>query len=400
MRKKRILVIAAGEWQLPVIRKAQSMGLEVVATDRNPLAPGLEVADYPEVVDITDLQATLRVAEKYKVDAVITEQTDMSVPTAAYVAEKLGLPGIGYEVALSVTNKWLMREKCKKAGIPGPEYRKVANLDQAKKAANEIGFPVVVKPVDGQASRGVARVDALGNLEEYYRLAKEHSREGSVLVEQCMSGVESTAEGFVNDGDFHVLAISDKKHLPPPVCVAISLTYPPDFTNDTINEIVNLDVEVMRTLNIPMGITHGEYMVTENGPKLIEMSARGGGSRISSHIVPAVSGVHVIEGLILQGLGQRFVVESGTSNAAILAFFVLPRGKVRKVCGVEQARAIEGVMEVRFEVGPGDSIGVVDNDRARHGFFIAVGRTRGEVLKIAERVKETVKVELEAGNVR
>ena len=55
----------------------------------------------------------------------MAEQTDAATATAAFVAERMGLPGIGYEVALAATNKWRMREKCREAGIPLPRYRKV-----------------------------------------------------------------------------------------------------------------------------------------------------------------------------------------------------------------------------------------------------------------------------------
>lgn len=400
MRKKIILIIAAGEWQIPVIKKAQSMGLEVVATDKDPLAPGLKIADYSEIVDIIDLEGTLKVAQKYKVDAVITEQTDISVPTAAYIAEKLGLPGIGYDVAIGATNKWVMREKCKKAGIPMPLYDKVKTYEEAVNVAKKIGFPIVIKPVDGQASRGIKKVEDIQNLGKWFKEAKKHSREGSILIEECVIGIESTVEGFVTKDDSYVLAISDKKHLPPPVCVAVNLIYPPNYSKEITEKIEYWDIEVMKALNISMGITHGEFMITKDGPKFLEMAARGGGSRISSHIVPAISGIDIIEGLIVQALGEDFTIKQKTSNAAILEFFILPQGKIKSIRGVEEARKIEGVIEIKFQVGQGDSIEVIDNDRVRPGFFVAIGKTRKEVIDVAQKVKETVRVEMEEGNVK
>src|SRR5258708_5282121 len=94
--RKRLLVITASAMQEPIIKGAQSMGFDVVATDRSADAPGLKIANYSEVVDTVDFERVLAVAKKYKVAGVLAEQTDIAVPTAAYVAEKMGLPGIGY----------------------------------------------------------------------------------------------------------------------------------------------------------------------------------------------------------------------------------------------------------------------------------------------------------------
>ena len=155
--RRTVLIIPASAYVLPVIRRAQALGLAVVATDRNPGAPGLHAADHAEIVDIFDMERMLAVARRYDVEAVVTEQTDAAVPTAAWVAEQLGLPSIGYEVACTATNKWRMREACRHAGIPLPVYRKVSSAPEAVDAAREIGLPVVLKPVDAQASRGVGR---------------------------------------------------------------------------------------------------------------------------------------------------------------------------------------------------------------------------------------------------
>lgn len=397
MPKKRVLIIAAGQWQLPVIKKARAMGLEIVATDRYPDAPGFPLADHREVVDIVDLDGTLEVARKYNVDAVLTEQTDISVPTAAYVAEKMDLIGIGYETALSVTNKWLMREKCRQAGIPMPLYRRARNMDEAKKAAGDIGYPVIIKPVDSQGSRGVKRIENVRQLEEFFPATIGHSREKTALVEEFMIGTESTVEGFVNKGNFYVLAISEKKHLPPPICVATSIVYPPNYTEEVVEQIKHLDVKVMKTLGIPMGITHAEYMVTGSGPRLIEIGARGGGSWISSHIVPSVSGVDVTEKLLLQVLSRDCEIGPRSWKAAIVEFFILRPGRIISINRLEEAAKITGVLEIKFDVGPGDTIGQIYDDRSRPALFIATAGTRAEVLEIARRVKETVSVEIESG---
>jgi len=395
LKGKKILIIAAGVWQIPVIKKAREMGLTVISTDRDLNAPGFAFSDFYEVVDITDLDGTLEVAKKYKVDAVITEQTDVAVPTAAYVAEKLGLPGVGYETALRATDKFLMREACKKSGIPVPRYRRVSTLKEAIDTAEEIGYPVVIKPVDNQSSRGVFTVSNLSDMQRFFSESMHYSRKRNVLIEEKLVGTEVTVEGFVAGDGPTVLAISEKRHLPPPLCVATTLLYAPSFDKKTIREIEQMDIEIVNAIGIPMGITHAEFMVTRDGPRIIEIAARGGGTKISSHIVPAISGVDVVEGLILQACGHDFKIKRTNSKVAILEFFIFPEGRLRELDGVNKVRAMKGIIDIDIPLEPGEIIKPVMDDRSRHGYFIAVADSREELLRIVERVKQTIKVKVE-----
>src|SRR5262245_5890145 len=175
---KKLLILTAGMWQVPVIARAKELGLTVIATDQNSAAPGLALADVSELVSCLDRDAVLAVARKHRVDGVVAEQTDVAVVTAAHVAQELGLPGIDVDTALRATNKWLMREACRRAGVPIPKYRKVKSPDEARQAAEEIGLPVVVKPVDGQSSKGVAKVWQLSDIPHWYESARLASRCG------------------------------------------------------------------------------------------------------------------------------------------------------------------------------------------------------------------------------
>src|ERR1700728_764695 len=117
---QRVMIVTASGNQIPLINKAKTMGCEVLATDSRAAAAGLALADRSAVANTTDMQELLRVARDFAPDAVLSEQTDVAVPTVAYVAEQLGLNGIGYEVAQRATDKWRMREACRHAGLPTP----------------------------------------------------------------------------------------------------------------------------------------------------------------------------------------------------------------------------------------------------------------------------------------
>src|SRR6202047_951612 len=196
---KKIHILGAGEWQLPTIRLATSLGYRVLVTDMHRERPGYALANEHAVMDITDKEGTLRIAAQHRIDGIVCDTTDAGVPTMAYVAEKLGLPGIGYETALNFTDKLRMRTISAAAGLPNPPFCAAAGLDEARRAASGLGYPVVVKPIDNQSSRGVHVVRAPIELDAAWLDAARHTRRPEVLVEGFLRGTEVTVEGVCVD---------------------------------------------------------------------------------------------------------------------------------------------------------------------------------------------------------
>ena len=104
---KKLLVIGAGFLQDFVIQKSVSMGYEALTVDADPKAVGFSHAHKYAVVNIVDEQACLEYARNEQIDGVVTAATDYGVLSAAYVAQKMGLPGLKYEVAQLIKNKYL-----------------------------------------------------------------------------------------------------------------------------------------------------------------------------------------------------------------------------------------------------------------------------------------------------
>ncbi|MGL6280655.1 MAG: ATP-grasp domain-containing protein, partial [Gaiella sp.] len=123
-----VLVVGGGRHQRRAIEQARERGLRVVAVDRNPEAPGLAAADVGEVVDFVDVDAVERVARTHAVDGVLTVSADRAVPVVAEVAERLGLPTIGSDVARRMTHKIAMRRCLVEEGVPQPAFAAVRDL--------------------------------------------------------------------------------------------------------------------------------------------------------------------------------------------------------------------------------------------------------------------------------
>lgn len=394
--RRIIHILGGGQWQLPTIRLAKSLGYRVFVTDMYTDRPGYALADDFEVIDITDQWRTLKAAEARSIDGIVCDTTDVGVPTMAWVAEKLGLAGIGYETALNFTDKGRMRAITSESGVPNPPFFVVREVAEARRAADSIGWPVVVKPTRNQSSRGVHVVPNCNQFEQAYQDAIQNSPSGELIVEGFLNGTEVTVESFCQTGNVEVAGISDKDHFAHRPEVASRLTYPADFPPGILTRIEEVNRDVIKALGLKTGIAHAEYMVVEQEVYLVEIAARGAGSLVYSHIVPFLAGAPVpLEYL-------RFVVGDGMSvtpdkaqRAANLAFFCFLPGRVSSIRGLEQARALPGVQEVLLEFQVGDVLCPPQDDRSRPGLVVVFGRTRSEVLSVTNSVFATIQVKLE-----
>lgn len=392
---KTLHVLGGGMWQVPTIHLARKMGYRVLVTDMYRERPGYAFADWHEVVDIADQGQTLETARRYHIDGIVCDTTDVGVPTAAFVAEQEELPGVGLETARRFTNKYLMRKALTAAGVPQPKFELIETLAEFRESAERIGFPLVVKPVDNQSSRGVRVVHHPSDLAAAFVEAQMHSRQSGILVEEFLPGVEATVEGLCLNGEYFTLGISDKEHFSHRPEVARRLTYPAAFSPSVMQRIEQSNAAVVHALGLTSGVTHAEYMVDGDRVQLVEIAVRGGGSRVYSHIVPHISGVDAPR-LYLQFLmGENpSVATPPARRAANLEFFQFPAGRVRQIHGLDQARQIPGVAEILLEFSVGDVLQPPDDDRSRPGLMVVLGDTRDEVLRISEQVNDTLQVEV------
>jgi biotin carboxylase len=390
---KRALVLGASKWQIPLIRAAQSLGLEVIATDRDPNAIGFKTADFAEIADILDINANIEIACKYGIDAVMTDQTDYAMNVVAAVAQELYLPGPSTQVARNCTNKRLMRELTSKTGVLNPPYSVVSSLTEAVEAAVKIGFPLVIKPTDNQGSRGVFKITNFDDLVLLFDESIGYSREGLALVEGFMTGTEVTVEGFVADGILNVLAISAKKHSPPPRIIAMNLEFPPSFPARVIDSIRKTACDTAQALGMTNGPFHGEFIVNQKGSHLVEAAHRGGGSGTSSHIVPAISGVNILDKLVRVSLGHKVTIKPSKNNACILQFLEFQPGPVQNIKGLPEARRINGVVLFEINYGPGEVIPEITDDSKRHGAVIVTARTIEEAKEILRKSMSLITID-------
>jgi biotin carboxylase len=379
MKKSPLVhVLGAGPWQLPTIRRAQELGCRVLVTDMAAQRPGYAMADLHEIADVSNPEQTLEVSSRHGIDAIVCDTTDAGVVTAAHVAERLGLAGIGVEVARRFTDKALMRIACEAAGVAQPSFRTAGTKHDMERAISELGLPAVVKPLDRMAGVGVKQIEADTDLDGLFEYASRNSPSGRVIVERKLRGTECTVEGCVVAGAVFVLAISDKEHFRSAPTVARRIRFPAAISDAGHARLLQVHRHVIEVLGMRDGLTHAEYFVDGDDVQLVEIAARGGGSEIFTHALPTHTGVDLVSANLGFCLGEPFARPAPREDrpAVQIEFLELAPGRVLTVAGVEEARASEGVVSVFFDVREGERVPAIENDRHRKAHIVTQGATR------------------------
>lgn len=388
-----LLSIGAGPFQVPLIRAARKRGLTVVACDGDPAAPGLKYAHESHIADIRDPKACLALARRYRVKAVSCLATEAGVVSSAYVAETMKLPGLPLEAAHKVTDKLAMRQAFEAAGLASTRYFGCDNLEEAQSAYSAIGGPVVVKPANGAGSRGVSYVDRRQDLTDAYRRAREVAGPSAVLVEEYMPGHEVAVEGFMWGDEFDLLCISDKIRTKPPYLLDLQIWYPSPRAPLECAAIAKLAEDAARALGVRNAPLHIEIMMTDDGPHLVEVAARGAGFHVFSEIAPWVTGVDTVNAQIDLALGRRPAETPRLERGAVLDFPQVPPGTITAISGVDALHDHPDVMFFKMFRRVGDVVGPLRSGADRVCAIATKGRSLDEAREVLSWANGVLRIE-------
>jgi len=403
VRGKTVLFVGAGRHQRGAIRRAQELGLRVVAVDRNGAAPGLQAADVGEVVDFQDVEGVIAVARQHGVDGVLTVSADRAVPVVAAVAEALGLPGIGAEVAHAMTNKIDMRRRFAEEGVPQPQYAAARVMRDAAAAAKTVGFPAVLKPADSGGQRGVFRLDSFEDLEAHLHAALVESAGGEVVLERFHEGLELNGIVIVRDGEPAVVTLSDRLR-PPGIGFGVGWihVYPATIYGDVLEEAARVAAHASKVLGLRDGIAFPQLLVTDDAVLVIEVAARIPGGQMADLVRHAV-GVDLVEVALRQALGEPVPDELALprfQQPLAIRFLTaepgpLPTGTVVSIGSLDPVLAAPGVVQADTYLQVGETIRPVRLDGDRRGYVIATADTNVQALERAESAARLLEVVVE-----
>lgn len=372
---KKVLFLGGPIFQIPVIKKAKELGLEVGVIDRDPHAPAIPYADIAFFESLRDFDAVLRVAAQYSPDGIVIGACDTSVRAGAYVCSRLGLPGHTEETALTATDKYRMLLAFESSGVAHPAFQLI-HKNELDSFSLSIPLPVVSKPIDNSGGRGINLITHPSELHKAVESSSHAGISGDVLIEEYMQGPEVSVEILVVDGVPHVLQITDKITSGAPHFYEIGHSQPSSLPSTIKEQVRTLACRSAIAIGLINSPAHAEIKITENGPKMVEIGARLGGGCITTYLLDtSVAGINMAESAIHLALGEKPDLtgyhDSGIASA--VRFISAENGRLLSVNGTELAAQLPNVIDVETMASPGDYFRTTVDNAGRVGFVVAKG---------------------------
>ena len=340
----KALVLAGGFPQIALIKELKRRNITVLLADYYPSPVARPFADAFFQVSTLDVKAITKLAKNEKVDFLITACTDQALLTVAQVSEHLGLPCyIDYKTALNVTNKSYMKKVFEENGISTAKHRVMATLDV--ESISNLKYPIIVKPVDCNSSKGVKKVHNVEELRRAFEEAVELSRTKTAIVEEFIEGLEITVDVQIENGKAHVLSMAYSDKIADRDKFVIFRTRFPVFEKDIVVEQIGTTAQqiadafgLKNSLMLVQMISDGDRVY------VLEFSARTGGG-VKYDLIKRVSGFDVISAVVDLTLGKIPHVEiTEPQNKYISNVFIYCNpGKFDRLSGFEELKS-EGIL--------------------------------------------------------
>lgn len=387
---KKLLVLAAGILQIPVIKKAREMGYYVIAADGDANAVGLKYADKGIVANITDEKVMLGVAREEQVDGVIHPCSEVSMSVMGYINDTMGLSGISKLMAWRATNKHLMREAFEKYGAPSPQSYCTIDANEAWHFfCDKFDTNAILKPSRNSGSRGIAKIERGISREKFLELygrAFNESRDKQVLIEQFIEGPEFSVEIIVWNNAVNVLTVTDKKTTGAPYFVELGHNQPSVFPTEIVEIVKNAAIDGVKALELNNCACHAEIKVENGRAYIMEIGARLGGDFISTELTHLSTGIDMVAAAIDVALGTEPYLEPKEEKHGVCIRYFCPKpGRLESIQGMECLND-EHVYLSEIYCKVGDEIREVKSSLDRSGHMIVVDETADNAIDRAERI--------------
>jgi len=389
----KLLVLGASEFQIPLLKQARKMGINTCVLDYNENAPGIKYADEYRQCSLKDIPTAVKIAYEYKPNGVTAGMVDVAVCTCARICKELGLPGLSVAVAERSTDKFKMIEAFKANNVPHPQYIYFSKNTFSKEKIN-LKYPLIVKPIDMAGSRGIELVNSEDELATAVNKSIMASDKGEIIIEEYMVGPEVSVELFVEGYKPYVLQITDKLTSGAPHFMEIGHSQPSSLSNQIKDSIARVACSAVEALGLNNCVAHAEIIITEEGPKMVEIGARMGGDGIQQQLIELSTGINLQEIVIKLAMGEQVSCPHSTIKQASAIRFIPSREGT--VVDVEAPEILDKCIKmVNLLCNPGERVSNAKDNSGRLGYVIAQADSASEAIMACEDTIKKVKIVLE-----
>jgi len=309
-KQKRVLLLGGSRFLKPVLEAARRLGYYAITCDYLPDNWAHKYSDEYRNVSIIDKEAVLQTARELRVDGIMSYACDPGVTTAAYVAEKMGLPNVGpYESVEILQNKGRFRKFLAENGFNVPTAKSYASTDEAVDEAESLfHWPIIVKPTDSAGSKGVTRVDTPDQLRTGVENALRFSLSNEFIIEDFIEkkGFASSSDSFSVDGKLKFVSFDDQRFdsLAENPYTPSTHSWPSTMSESSRRELTSEFQRLLTLLNMRTAIYNVESREDVDGKAfLMEVAPRSGGNRLAE-VLRYATGVDMIANALRDSVGD------------------------------------------------------------------------------------------------
>lgn len=382
---KKIMILGAGIYQLPLIKTAKSLGYYVCVSSIEGNYPGFAVADKIFYTNTTDYESILKICIEEKIDAICTTGTDVAIKTVGYVCEKLNLHGLSEKSALLATNKASMKEAFKNGGVSTARHCIVYNIEDAIREFESFSSIAVLKVVDKSGSRGVIKVQSLQELKTAYKLCMKITNQDYLILEEFIEGMEIGIDAMIQNGSVNFI-LPHKKivYQTENTCIPMGHIFPFECHKDTLKKIEIETKKTIEALKLNNCAVNVDAFITKEGKVyIIEAGGRAGATGIPECISMYLNNDYY--NMILNcalGIQNSTHLESNRFSASYLIF----PNKTGKLIEVDVPSEFKDLIE--WDIPLGSNVRKSQNGTDRIGQLILCANSKAELERKLHLCKE------------
>ncbi len=390
---KRLLLLGGSSQQIVAIETAKRLGYYTILCDFLTDNPGQYHADQFYLTSTTDKEAVLQVAKEEKIDGILAYASDPAAPTAAYVAEKLGLPTNPYLSVETLCNKDKFRSFLKENGFHSPTAVGYVdkNIDKAL-----FKLPVIIKPVDSSGSKGATVLHSWEGLEEALDFAFSFSRSHKIIVEEFIEKKHEYLIGgdiFVADGKVVLWGLLNcHRDQNVNALVPVGKSYPLLLEDGNVREVKKTLQKMVDKLGLRFGSVNVELVVDKYDQVWpIDIGPRAGGNMIPD-LLGMIFGVDVVEMAVRAAMGEPICTDE-KEGTPYYATHNLHSGKNGSYQGIEFSEELEKyIIRKCLYKKAGEKVEYFDNAAKALGIIFLKFQDQETAKDVLGRIHELYKV--------
>lgn len=400
---KKILLLGGSAQQIIAIETAKRLGYYTILCDYLEDNPGQFIADKFYLKSTTDKETILEIAEQEKIDGVLAYASDPAAPTAAYIAEKMGLPGNPYKSVEILCNKDKFRKFLKENNFNTPKSVHIKNVKNNPNIGNSMKFPVIIKPVDSSGSKGITVLENIKDLPQAMEYAMKFSRSHKIIIEEFVQKKHLYLIGgdlLIYNGEIILWGLlnchRDQRVNP---LVPVGKSYPLALGKEDIIRVKKVLENIVNLLQINNGAMNVELIIDkDNNVWPIDIGPRSGGNMIPD-LLGNIFQINLVEMIVKIAMGEKLEGEIGEGKGffATHNLHAIKSGVLDKILFSEKIQPY--IIKKVIYKKEGEYIDFFDNASKALGIVFFKFNNKEEMRYILSNISDYIKVQYNTGEV-